>query len=375
MIATDSASIQRFQTGFSLLLTVGLAGCASTAPKTAAVLSAMPADSKSAQVVVSDTEPTIVRPVQAIRMETTGVEGQTSWIIEQDVPTIPKIAGMDAKMPPHIQRRLSYAYDLAQRGGTYSAIAEFQAVLGLCALELDTKENSTRHRDALRDGLIALEEADDFSGNEVDWRDSADIRAVAAGHTTPVLKQQKTTVDSIQAVQAYYTFAEERLAYACSDLACASLAFYGLGRTIVIPDTRVEHASGKAALFHRVALAIAPQNVLAGNELGVLLAQHGLLDDAERTFRHCVATSPSPEAYRNLAAIHARKGDQRASQAALAAGDALAAHDENKRTALAATTPIVVEDIRPISSDEATPKPSYFARLPFVTELPNLLRR
>jgi hypothetical protein len=314
------------------------------------------------------------RSVQAIRPEVSDVDGQTSWIIEQDVPTVPKVAGLYAMMPPHIQRRMSYAYDLAQRGATYSAMAEFQSVLGLCALELDAKNNSTLHRDALREGLIALEEADDFSGNEVDWRESADVRAIARGHATVVLKQNGTVaVDSIQAVQAYYRFAEERLTFACGGVPYASLAFYGLGRTIVMPDARVEHATGKGVLYHRVALAVAPQNVLAGNELGVLLAQHGLLDESERVFRQCVAISATPEAYRNLAAIYARKGDSTSSRLALVAGESLAAEAQSRSTLPIAGTD--ERNVQGVSADETKQKPSYLSRIPLVSEIPNLFRR
>ena len=55
------------------------------------------------------------RNVQAIPLQSANVDGQTSWIIEPEVPRIPKIAGLDPQLPPHIERRLSYAFDLAQR--------------------------------------------------------------------------------------------------------------------------------------------------------------------------------------------------------------------------------------------------------------------
>jgi Tfp pilus assembly protein PilF len=129
--------------------------------------------------------------------------------------------------------------------------------------------------------------------------------------------------DAIQAVQAYYAFAEQRFTDSCRGMPGASLAFYGLARTCVSPGTQVTHAAGKAAMLQRVALAIAPQNVLAANELGVLLAEHGQLDEAERLFRRCLETSPTPETWRNLAVVHARKGDGVASQAALTAAEAL----------------------------------------------------
>lgn len=286
---------------WGLVLTCAVTGCASApAPKTAAKSEAPAAAEQAAD-----------RAVQAVSLETTSTDGQESWLIEQGASRIPKVAGFDPKLPPHIEQRMAYAFDLAQRGATSSAGAEFQAVLGLCALELDSRSGGTSRRDALRQGLIALSEADQFGGDQVDWRESGDVRAIAAGHSTPILRQQETSaIDSIQAVQAYYTYAEERLSYACGGLAGSSLAFYGMGRTIAVPDTDVAHAAGKAALYHRVALAIAPQNVLAGNELGVLLVQHGRLEEAEKLFQQCVATNGSSVSRQNLLAVYARKREQ-----------------------------------------------------------------
>src|SRR3972149_3690094 len=113
-------------------------------------------------------DPAANRKIQAIPLPTSNVDGQTSWIIEPEVPRIPKIAGLDPQLPPHIERRLSYAFDLAQRGAPYTADAEFRAVLGLCALEMDAREGGTARREALREGLQALQEADQFGGDQVD---------------------------------------------------------------------------------------------------------------------------------------------------------------------------------------------------------------
>jgi hypothetical protein len=303
------------------MLSLLLAGCATTTPKSVTTKSI----TTEAQVPTA-AAPAAGQAVQAVSLPASGTDGQTSWLIEPGIQRVPTIAGLDPKLPAHIERRLGYAFDLAQRGATYSATGEFQSVLGLCALELDTRDGGTSHRDALRQGLLAIDEADDFSGEQVDWRRSADLRTIAAGHTTPVLQQNASSaIDSIQAMQAYYAFAEERLAYACGELPGSSLAFYGLGRTLVVPDTGVAHAAGKAVLYHRVALAVAPQNVLAGNELGVLLAQHGRLDEAEKVFQQCVALNGGPETQQNLLAVYARKADQKSGQAVVTAGQSPAA--------------------------------------------------
>ena len=159
----------------------------------------------------TNNDPAANREIQAIPLQTSTVDGQTSWLIEPDVPRIPKVPGLDPQLPPHIERRLSYAFDLAQRGATYTADAEFRAVLGLCALEMDAREGGTARRESLREGLMAMQEADQFGGDQLDWRDAADVRSVAAGHVTPVLRQAQGPVDSIQAVQSYYVYAEQRL--------------------------------------------------------------------------------------------------------------------------------------------------------------------
>ena len=93
------------------------------------------------------TDPAVQRPVHAVAVPSTNVDSQTSWTIEPEVPRIPKIPGLEPNLPPHIERRLSYAFDLAQRGATYSANAEFQVVIGLCALEVDSRTGGTSHRD------------------------------------------------------------------------------------------------------------------------------------------------------------------------------------------------------------------------------------
>lgn len=323
------------------------------------------------------------RTVQAIRLEPSVADGQTSWIIEPDVPRIPKVAGLEGSLPPHIERRMAYAFDLAQRGAPYSAQSEFRAVLALCALELDAREGGTSRRQALYEGWTALEEADDFATDASNWRSALDARQIAASHVTPVLKREdQPMIDPIQAAQNYYIYAEERLSYACGGLRGASLAFYGLGRTYVVPGVHMTHAAGKAALLQRVALRVAPQNALAGNELGVLLAQHGRLDEAEQIFQQCVATDATPETLRNLAAVYARKGDETASRTAMAASDALAA---KRRESQPVTADPVVEKQDGAVANGAVPdnsqpqeppqKTGLFSKLDLASKLPAWLRR
>lgn len=309
--------------------------CVSLAASTVGCAAILPSKTNTAPVA-ADLTPATNRSVQAIRQEPTEVDGQTSWIIEPNVPRIPKITGTELQLPPHIEQRLGRAFDLAQRGATYSANTEFREVLGLCALELDARNRTTNHRASLRQGLIALDEADEISGHRIDWADAADVRLATAGHSTPVLHAGVPDgIDAIQVAQLYYSFAEERFAYACEGMPAASLAYYGLARTFVQPSARYMHAAGKAAMLQRVALRISPQNMLAANELGVLLAQHGHLHEAESLFKQCVAIDATPEAWQNLAVIYERKGNADASRAAMAAGNELAASQRAARPIVA----------------------------------------
>jgi hypothetical protein len=328
-------------------------------------------------------------------LEPAAVDGQTSWIIEPDVPRIPKIDGLDRQLPPHIDQRLSRAFDLAQRGATYSANMEFREVLSLCALELDAREGVTSHRDAMRQGLSALDEADEISGQRIDWSDAADVKQATAGHSTPVLRGNVPPgADAIQVVQLYFSYAEERLAYACQGLPGASLAYYGLARTYVQPGARYVHAAGKSAMLQRVALRVAPQNVLAGNELGVLLAQHGHLNEAETLFQRCVATDARPESWQNLATVYAKKGDAEASRAAMIESSKLAASQrptqpltENTTKEIAAvkspatesmaknqTTPVGT-NTNPDAKQPGEKRKSFWSKFELSQRLPNVFHR
>jgi hypothetical protein len=322
----------------SVLLASSMFGCA-----TAGV-----ALTAAAQTVSPAADAPVKRSVQAVPLPTNGSDDQTSWIIEPDVPRIPKLSGVDTKLPPHIERRMSYAFDLAQRGAIYTSSSEFRSVLGLCALELDSRDGGTRHREALRLGLAALEKSDDYDVTHAESM-AVDAAENSAGSNSPAS-------DPIQAVQARYAYAEQQLCDSCQGMPGASLAFYGLGRTMVDPGSRTTNAVAKAAVLQQTALTIAPQNVLASNELGVLLAEHGQLDEAEKMFRQCVANNPTPEAWRNLAVVYARKGDQAASRSARAAGDALA------KAGPAATKPIVAESLAGAGSASAPVTQTQFVK-------------
>lgn len=271
--------------------------------------------------------------VRAVELPSASNDGQQTWLVEQNRQRVPEIRGASERLPYHIEKRLEYAFDLAQRGATYTATDEFKAVLRLCAQELDARENGTRCREALSAGWLAIQEADEFTYSQQSLRDSLDVRRLAVGHATPGVKDAPAPVGAAEAIQRYYTYAEQQLAGACKGLPRSSVAFYGLGRVYSTPGREVLNPRGKAALLHRTALDVAPQNSLAANELGVLLAQHGQLDIAQALFHHALETGETSQTWRNLAVVYERKGDMPSSRTALASAERI---DAQSHAALAA---------------------------------------
>ena len=242
--------------------------------------------------------------VKAVRLESATADGQTSWQIEPVASWIPQVPGVSGDVPPHIQEGLKYAFDLAQRGATYSAQVEFQSVLDMCAAELDAKEGGTSRRTALREGLTAIEEADDFVRGQSVTDGSVDVTRIASSHRTPLQKQLATqSMNSRAAVQSYYEFAEERLTTAYQGMPYATLALYGLGRTSAALDDTSPQSALKSMFMHHVALRVNPANSLAANELGVLLAHNGHYQEAEQVLRQGADSHATPEIWQNLAVV------------------------------------------------------------------------
>ena len=69
-----------------------------------------------------------------------------------------------------------------------------------------------------------------------------------------------------------------------------------------LPSTRMSPAVGAAAL------QVDPQNYMASNELGVLMARYGDLEGAGAQFTHSISVKPQAETWHNLATVYRRMG-------------------------------------------------------------------
>ena len=108
------------------------------------------------------------------------------------------------------------------------------------------------------------------------------------------------------------------MAVGCNVVASETLQCLGKLSTVaaghVSTSGRLDIA--KAIVYHRAALTSNPDNFMSANELGVLLARSGRLEDAKQLFKRSLRINSIPQAWINLAKVHARLGEQRLAQLA-----------------------------------------------------------
>jgi Flp pilus assembly protein TadD len=225
---------------------------------------------------------------------------------------------------------------LAERGASFTARAEFLQALRLCADVLDQQRETTAHRRALSAGLAALDEAKSFLGPAGGVSTNLTVAEIVAGHHTPLLKRgdDLASLAPADAMQRYFTFAQEQLASAGGDLAPAASALYALGKLEMLSlpagaATIGSIQSARAVVYFQAALVIQPQYSLAANELGVLLARHGRLRDAKNVLLHSVRIKPESSALHNLAIVHTELGERDHAQQAELQSQQLAAKTQS----------------------------------------------
>lgn len=245
------------------------------------------------------------------------VEPRSIPMTPEFVPTAPRPAQIDHALLA-VRGRMATLVDhgliLAQRGAYYSARAEFIQALRLATQTLDTAEKSHRHSEALADAIAALDEAGEFIPAGAQLEANVDLKLVVDAHRTPVLKGKNLEYETaLTAAQAYFSYAQERLNVACGGMPETARALVGLGRiqqylNNTTGDNRTLVGPRSIALF-QTALAVDGSNYEAANELGVLLARYGQLEDAKQALLQGVKASPRPEIWQNLASVHQTLGE------------------------------------------------------------------
>ncbi len=229
-----------------------------------------------------------------------------------------------SKQLEHIARQADmktrHGFALAGRGAYFAARAEFVAALRLLAQGLDTEQQTTIHSRSLAAGLTTVKEVGDFipAGSRLEAH--LDVGALIDSHSTPVLKNCDTkNLTSLSAVRCYLTFAQEQLGVAAGQEVAGSMALHALGKlhgamaTSTLDSgqaSTVKAAEAKAVTFYQAALLAFPENFMASNDLGVLLARSGNHGDAQAALRHSISVCPQSSSWHNLAVVYRRLGQE-----------------------------------------------------------------
>lgn len=231
------------------------------------------------------------------------------------LPTVsranPAMEPVNAAARQHVIR----GFSLGDKAAVYAARTEFIQALRTIAQAIDAQAGLAPKDPqscslALVQGLQALTEADDFApaGSRLDG--NLDLTAIIAAHRTPACKSEPPE-SQLAAMQAYFNFARGELQRAAAANPVASQALTGLGKSYTVAADKNPNrlGSAKAMVFHQAAVGADPQNHLAANELGVLLARHGQWQPAKEAFLQSLRAYNDPATWQNLAAVHHKLGE------------------------------------------------------------------
>ncbi len=257
---------------------------------------------------------------------------------------------------------------LVGRGAHFSARAEFLGALRAGAAALDARSNAQAaesRTSAVDAALLALTEAEDFVSSQVAGRD-ADLALAVRSHRSGLLNEVDVARrTAAQAHQAYCEFACEQLSSAVANLPCGSVSLHGLGKVYSALGSQGTNsptdARAKAEVYYTAALRVDMDNFPAANDLAVLLAEDGRLEQARQLLRAGLAASPHPAMWNNLASIHDRLGEQQLAAAARFESQALAA-----AAAGSGRTLVPTHDVQwiPAQSFAATARPNIASPMP-----------
>ncbi|MEX2114300.1 MAG: hypothetical protein WD845_13995 [Pirellulales bacterium] len=259
------------------------------------------------------------------------VPGQIAPDVDAERMQLPwAAAGRTPEMIAAVRRanqRVRGGFARAERGALYSARSEFTTALQTIAQASDVERQTRRYTKSLELGLAALREAGDFLGrNAVDG--DAPVAQLVSRHQTAILKgSDQHDLAAHEAAERYCAFAREQLAAAVFGEPTGSMALFGLAKVAQVsaavePGRSIERRLQAEHLF-RAALLAERNNFCAANELAVLLAETGHLEESRALLVQSVSAMPHAVTWRNLAGIHDRLGENQLAQQARAQADLL----------------------------------------------------
>ena len=258
------------------------------------------------------------RPVQQPRQtQTPDAAGPCySWLLENraDMPADGGFRSHELeRIACEADKHIRHGFSLANRGAFYSARTEFVKALRLVAQGLDVEHQTSVHGHALRAGLMALKESDDFIPSGSQLETDLDFPTIVGAHQTPVLKlSQPRTLTSLEALRRYFSFAQYQLAIAAGNEVAGSMALHAMAKLYASSagnaTVNILSAKPKAMTCFQAALVAYPRNYMAANDLGVLLANSQRFEDARNVLERSVEMCPHSATWQNLAVVYGHLG-------------------------------------------------------------------
>jgi len=268
-------------------------------------------------------------------------------------------------------------FETCGRGALFAGRSELIQALRMIAQNADAIEGGTVHSDALAAGMRAMSEAEDFVVRGSRLESELDMATLVASHRTPVVREtlagpgRPAPITPLEAQNRYYMYAQQQLALASAGVPVGGIALYGLGKvhtTLAAADSDAKALEEPQAMtLYQAALLADPGNPLAAHELGVMLARHQRHDEALAMFQHSAMIASLPETWKNLATLHAQRGEadlaRRATDEAKNAEARLsrakpASHPALARSSVRWLSPDEFSKTRPASSEAIAARPN-----------------
>ena len=230
-------------------------------------------------------------------------------------------SGLTQSVAQKAAHHIEYGKSLARRGAFHAARQEFYSGLKVLAQAQDSNSGSPAYSLALRDGIMAMKEAEEFMVLDTESQMGLSVEAVVETHRIGLLSsEEQKRMTPIQAMQKYFAFAEQQLKKAGGSNVVAAEALYCLGKLHSLTSQKDPSPGrldvAKAIVYHRAALNGNSQNYRSANELGVLMAKSGQFDQAKELLKQSLMIRQAPEAWENLTKIHERLGETHLAQLA-----------------------------------------------------------
>ena len=209
---------------------------------------------------------------------------------------------------------VEYGKTLSRRGAAFTARQEFLAAMQLIATANDKTSGDNRHTKALRLAMLTIKEAGDFSVTSSEQQIQMDVSSVVESHRCRVLTvDQAANLSPVQAMNRYFAKAQEQLDLAGGRNVVSAEVFYCMGKlhTVLSRNKKVlgPYDTARSVVYHQAALLSDSQHHRSSNELGVLLARSGRLEQAKMLFERSLMTQPTVRTWQNLAEAHRRLGE------------------------------------------------------------------